>query len=49
VWKSGATFTCYAYDSVGSELGEYDGVVQPDASDGTYQWNAQWNPSGVQV
>jgi len=45
-WTPGATFTCFAYDSSDNELGEYDGTVEPDASDGTYQWNANWVPSG---
>jgi hypothetical protein len=43
-WQPAATFTCYAYDSGGTEIGEYDGTVEP--STGTqYQWNAEWNPN----
>jgi hypothetical protein len=41
-WKPGATFTCYAYGPTKSEVGEYDGTIEPNASDGGYQWNARW-------
>ena len=45
-WQPGETFTCIAYNSTGSEIGEYDGTVEPDSSPGKFQWNASWNPSG---
>ncbi len=43
-WKPGATFTCYVYDANKSEIGEYDGTVEPDSAS-QWQWNGQWNPS----
>jgi len=43
-WKPAATFTCYAYDSSLTEIGEYDGTVEPDSGD-RWQWNASWDPS----
>lgn len=45
-WQPGATFTCYAYDSSNSELGEYDGTVEPNDGSGNYRWNAHWIPNG---
>lgn len=45
-WQPGATFKCFAYDSNGDGLGEYDGTVEPSASDGSLRWNADWIPSG---
>ena len=44
-WRAGATFTCFAYDSTNSEVGEYYGTVEPDSASGDYQWNAHWVPS----
>jgi hypothetical protein len=45
-WAPGKTFTCYAYASSGTEVGEYLGTVEPNDSSGEQQWNAQWLPNG---
>jgi hypothetical protein len=44
-WQAGATFTCFAYNSTQSEIGQLDGTVEPDSSTGEYRWNARWIPS----
>ena|SRR5664279_1842842 len=44
-WTAGSTFTCIAYGTTGSEVGRYYGTVEPNASDGTYQWNGRYLPS----
>ena len=44
-WAAAKTFTCYAYDSQGAEVGEYDGTVEPNSSSGNWQWNAEWVPN----
>lgn len=44
-WAAAKTFTCYAYASDGSEVGEYDGTVLPNDSSGDQQWNAVWEPN----
>lgn len=46
-WKAGATFTCFAYDSSGTGLGEYDGTLLNDDG-GSWTWNAQWKPSAAE-
>jgi ABC-type dipeptide/oligopeptide/nickel transport system permease component len=43
-WQPGATFTCYAYDNSNTEVGEYDGTVEPNDGSGNYRWNANWIP-----
>lgn len=45
-WQPSARFTCFAYDSSKTEVGEYDGIVEPNAANGDYRWNAHWIPSG---
>jgi hypothetical protein len=44
-WQAGATFTCFAYSSTQSELGQLDGTVEPDSPSGEYRWNARWIPA----
>ena len=44
-WSPGQTFTCFAYNSSGTGLGEYTGTVEPNDSSGDQQWNAEWLPS----
>ncbi len=45
-WTAGSTFTCIAYGAAGSEVGTYIGTVEPNAFDGTYQWDGRYYPSG---
>jgi ribosomal protein S27AE len=45
-WQTGEHFTCIAYGSTGSKIGDYDGTVEPDSSPGRYKWNASWYPTG---
>ena len=35
-----------AYDSSKTEVGEYDGIVEPNAANGDYRWNAHWIAAG---
>ncbi len=42
-WNPSSTFTCYVYDSSQTEIGEYDGTVEPTTSSGEWRWNADWN------
>jgi Domain of unknown function (DUF4190) len=44
-WQAGATFTCFAYSSSQSEIGQLDGTVEPNSSSGEYRWNARWIPN----
>jgi hypothetical protein len=44
-WTAGGTFTCFAYSSTGSEVGEVSVIVDPNDSNGNPQWNAQWAPA----
>jgi hypothetical protein len=44
-WAPSKTFTCFAYASDGTEVGEYDGTVEPNSSSGDWQWNARWVPN----
>jgi hypothetical protein len=44
-WTTGSTFTCSAFGTTGAEVGRYYGMVEPNASDGTYQWNGRYLPS----
>lgn len=43
VWRTGANFTCYAYDFAQDELGQYEGTVAPDSGT-TPQWTGLWSP-----
>ncbi len=45
-WTPGSTFTCFVYASNGTGLGQYDGTVEPNDSNGNYRWNAEWVPNG---
>lgn len=45
-WQPAAKFTCFAYDSTKTEVGEYDGIVEPNAANGDYRWNAHWIAAG---
>ena len=45
-WTPGQTFTCFAYNSSGTGVGEYTGTVEPNDSSGDQQWNGEWLPSG---
>ena len=42
-WSPSSTFTCYVYDSSQTEIGEYDGTIEPTTSSGEWRWNADWN------
>jgi carbon monoxide dehydrogenase subunit G len=44
-WVPAGTFTCFVYQSNGNGLGEVDSTVEPTGSDGTVNWNAEWNPT----
>ncbi|MGA2835389.1 MAG: DUF4190 domain-containing protein [Acidimicrobiales bacterium] len=44
-WTIGSTFTCVAYGTSGSAVGRYLGTVDPNAPDGTEQWNGRYFPS----
>jgi hypothetical protein len=44
-WSPGETFTCDAYDVARSDVGQYDGRVQPTTSSGYWQWIGTWHPS----
>lgn len=44
-WAPGKTFTCYAYASNGTGVGDYLGTVEPNDSSGIQQWNAAWLPA----
>jgi hypothetical protein len=46
VWQPGNTFTCFAYDSSQSELGQLNGTIEPNSASGDYRWNAEWLPNG---
>jgi hypothetical protein len=43
VWRTGASFTCYAYDFAQDELGLYSGTVAPDSGT-TPEWTGVWSP-----
>ncbi len=44
-WTNGSTFTCIAYGPIRTEAGRYYGTAEPNASDGTYQWNGRYFPT----
>jgi hypothetical protein len=44
-WTTGAMFTCVVYGPTGSQVGRYVGTIDPDASDGTYQWSGNHVPT----
>jgi hypothetical protein len=41
-WTPGLNFICIAYGPTGDEVGTYYGTVDPNAFDGTYQWNGRY-------
>jgi hypothetical protein len=41
LWKQGATFTCYTFDSEMKELGEFDGVAKANLG-GEVRWSGVW-------
>ena len=45
-WVTGTAFTCVAYGTTGTVVGEYYGTVEPNTSDGIYQWDGRYVPSG---
>ncbi len=43
-WTPGSTFTCMAYGLGGAAVGRYYGTVEPNTSDGIYQWSGRYVP-----
>jgi len=43
-WTTGTRFICVVYGPIGNQVGRYVGTVDPNAPDGTYQWNGQYVP-----
>jgi len=41
-WTNGSAFACFVYGTAGSVLGRYEGTVEPNTSDGIYQWNGRY-------
>jgi Domain of unknown function (DUF4190) len=44
-WTTGSTFSCIVYGSARTVIGRYYGTVEPNTSDGIYQWNGRYFPS----
>jgi hypothetical protein len=45
-WRTGESFTCFAYSATGSTIGKYEGTVAPNSPSGQPEWNATWYSSG---
>ena len=43
-WTTGSTFTCFAYDPAGAEIGSYYASVSPNGPNGTYEWYGRYVP-----
>ena len=41
LWKPGATFVCYTFDSKMRELGQFDGTAKANAGD-EVRWTGVW-------